>query len=161
MKSMDLKLFIPIFLLIASFTSSRQIAADAPKIEIERKSVTDGCITGYLILNGEAVCHTLELPWIGNINNISSIPEGDYTGYVRTDGSKGWRIELDYVPACRTNIQIHVGNYTSDIQGCTLIGMRTDIDKCTVYDSKKAMEILKSQIEPLLGQHISVIYSKR
>src|SRR5271166_3801664 len=43
---------------------------------------------------GRHICNGLELPWRGNNNEISSIPAGLYEGFVRTDGLRGWRIEL-------------------------------------------------------------------
>jgi hypothetical protein len=142
--------------LCIGLSSSFQSAA--AQIEISRKSITDQCIMGYLLVDGEVICYTLELPYVGNINDISTIPAGKYTGFVREDGSKGWRIELDDV-AGRENIQIHVGNYTNQIMGCTLVGMGANVDDCTVSESQKARNALKSILGPLVNQGISVTYS--
>ncbi|HYC30130.1 MAG TPA: DUF5675 family protein, partial [Chitinophagaceae bacterium] len=87
----------------------------------------------------------LELPDVINKQYISSIPKGVYPAFIRTDGTKGWRIELEDVPN-RTNIQIHVGNYTSNIDGCILIGTKVDIDNCAVLNNvrKEAMDKLQN-----------------
>lgn len=137
--------------------SAWHLNAQNHRIEIQRKSVTDQCIMGYLNLDGEVLCYTLELPYIGNINSISTIPPGHYTGFVRVDGDKGWRIELENVQG-RKNIQIHIGNYTSQIQGCTLIGMGADVDGCTVSDSKKARNMVQEKLGPLIDSNIEVSY---
>lgn len=126
-------------------------------ITIDRKSITDNCIMGYLIVDKNVVCYTLELPYIGNIPNISTIPAGTYIGKVRVDGKKGWRIELQNVPG-RTNVQIHVGNYTNQIQGCTLIGTNASVDNCTVLNSRNAREIVRTLFLPILDQEITVVY---
>lgn len=136
------------------------IHAQSAKIEISRKSITDQCIMGYLLVNGEVICYTLELPYVGNINGISTIPAGEYTGFIREDGSKGWRIELDNV-AGRKNIQIHIGNYTSQIMGCTLVGMGANVDGCTVSDSKKARDKVREKLGPWVNKNITILYSNK
>lgn len=145
-------------LFVACAMATGSLFAQSTKIEISRKSTTDQCIMGYLLVNGEVICYTLELPYVGNINGISTIPAGQYTGFVREDGSKGWRIELENVQG-RKNIQIHIGNYTSQIIGCTLVGMGANVEGCAVSDSKKARDILREKLGPLVNNNIKVIYS--
>lgn len=80
----------------------------------------DDCTLGRLFLN-DFHCFTLELPDKQNQKNISCIPAGVYK-YKRRDSAKnGEVLELVDVPN-RTYIQIHSGNYTSQIQGCILPG---------------------------------------
>ena len=50
----------------------------AQEITIYRLSSTENCTSGYLSVNGDIVCYTLELPWRDNIGFISSIPKGTY-----------------------------------------------------------------------------------
>ncbi|RWC96037.1 MAG: hypothetical protein EOS73_33895, partial [Mesorhizobium sp.] len=76
----------------------------------------DDCLTGQMFLLGTSavdpgvyLCDTLELPYRNDQNDISAINPGSFSGRVRTDGARGWRIELDY-PAKRLYIQIHSGN---------------------------------------------------
>lgn len=112
------------------------------EMTIERKILSDKCTMGYLSINKKAVCYTLELPWENNAKNISCIPAGSYSGILRYDKSDGWRIQLENVPD-RDGVQIHMGNYTKQIKGCLLVGMKADIEECTVQQSYSAYAKLK------------------
>jgi hypothetical protein len=116
------------------------------KIAIERKVKGASCTQGYLLVNGVVMAYTLELPDVNNQNYISSIPKGTYDAKIRTDGTKGWRIELLDVPN-RGNVQIHVGNFTSEIEGCILIGTNVDLGNCNVTNTYRheAMEKLQNK----------------
>lgn len=114
------------------------------KITIDRKISSASCTQGYILVNNEVIAYTLELPDFANKDYISSIPKDAYTGIIRTDGPKGWRVELLDVPS-RENIQIHIGNFTSQIEGCILIGTKVDIDNCSVLNNYKAEAIKKLQ----------------
>ena len=64
----------------------------------------------------------LELPWLDNKPNISCIPEGLHDVKKRMSPSKGYEV-IEYVNIKgRTYIQIHIGNFTSQILGCQLTG---------------------------------------
>lgn len=78
------------------------------------------CTLGRLYLGGFQ-CFTLELPDLGNAQDISCIPEGTYKAFKRQSQKNGSVIELKSVPN-RQFIQIHRGNYTRQIQGCILVG---------------------------------------
>lgn len=76
----------------------------------------------------EKLCFTYELPWetfnagphIGKSkNNVSRVKIGGYNLKPRTDGPKGWRLELQNT-GHRTNIQIHRAHKSMFIQGCML-----------------------------------------
>ncbi|MEC3875839.1 DUF5675 family protein [Chryseobacterium salviniae] len=112
------------------------------EITIERKMSSDKCTMGYLSINKKAVCYTLELPWENNAKNISCIPAGSYKGILRYDKSDGWRIQLENVPD-RDGVQIHMGNYTKQIKGCVLVGMKADTNECSVQQSASAYAKLK------------------
>lgn len=99
---------------------------------------------GYLIADGEVLCYTLELPWADNLNNISCIPVGKYSGILRYDKTDGWRIQLENVPD-RTGVQIHMGNYTKEIKGCVLVGTEARVDDCSVQNSSIAYSKLKKK----------------
>lgn len=130
------------FLIIVSTYSSFCNAQTDFKLTIERKSTTTTCSMGYLIANNKVICYTLELPWIDNLNNISCIPEGTYSGILRYDKTDGWRIQLENVPN-RTGVQIHMGNYTKEIKGCILVGTDAKADDCSVQNSTTAYTKLK------------------
>lgn len=124
---------------------SQVFADSAFKIEIERKFSSAQCVSGYLLVDDKPVCYVLEKPWLVNLPEISSIPLGEYDATIRTDGTKGWRIELQNVPG-RGNIQIHVGNTPADSRGCLLPGTGIDTSLCKVTGSKDAMELLKKSL---------------
>lgn len=112
------------------------------ELAVERKLSSNNCTMGYLVANGEVICYTLELPWKDNLNNISCIPVGSYKGILRYDKKDGWRIQLENVPN-RTGVQIHMGNYTTQIEGCILVGTDAKIENCTVLNSLTAYAKLK------------------
>jgi hypothetical protein len=111
------------------------------------------CVVGDLYISspqfpvsdrGTKICQALELAWRKNINEISAVPKGEYGGFVRTDGPRGWRIELDGTGE-RKNIQIHVGNRPKDTFGCLLPGTGNSTDAlCDIAGSKDAMNLLKT-----------------
>ncbi|WP_188746610.1 DUF5675 family protein [Parapedobacter defluvii] len=109
---------------------------------MERKTSASACTMGYLIANGEVLCYTLELPWKDNLNNVSCIPPGTYSGILRYDKADGWRIQLENVPN-RTGVQIHMGNYTREIKGCVLVGTGANVGNCSVQNSALAYSRLK------------------
>ena len=78
------------------------------------------CTVGVLNVGGYR-CFTLELPNNNNQRNISCIPPGEYLCKKILSPSLGHCIEIQDVPN-RTFIRIHKGNYTSQIQGCVLVG---------------------------------------
>ena len=146
-----------IIIALLCFTSFN-INAQSPKLEIRRMSITDKCIAGYLLVNDSVICYTLELPYIDNINFISSIKPGTYEASIKEDGQLGWRIKLKNVPG-RDDILIHIGNYKSDITGCTLLGTDVDINNCTVSHSRDALDKVGIYFNKYIDNKIKVVYS--
>jgi len=82
------------------------------------------------------ICVTLELPWLNNQHNISCIPEGIYTAVRYMSPKRGYEVfELTNVPD-RDAIEIHVGNYPKDTDGCILLGL--EYGDCAVGSSQLA-----------------------
>ena len=106
------------------------------RVKLIRISRTLSETFGVLIIDGNPVCCTLELPWMDNNRNVSCIPVGIYHC---TNVQKGI-IRVGNVPN-RDGIQIHIGNKASDIEGCILVGL--EFGKNSVLASKKAMEKLQ------------------
>jgi len=113
------------------------------RLTIARKHRSGTCTSGYLAVNGEIIAYTLELPWRGNAPLISSIPDGSYGAILRYDHADNWRIELSGVPG-RGNVQIHTGNTPDDTEGCILVGLRLGADLCSVLDSRRAYDALRT-----------------
>lgn len=111
------------------------------KIVIDRKRSFASGIIGELFVNGSFLCYTLELAWLWNERDKSCVPPGRYRGFLRTDHADKWRIQVDGVPN-RQGIQIHIGNFPRDIQGCVLVGNSYSPD--AVHDSVGAYEKLKA-----------------
>ncbi len=80
----------------------------------------EDCTIGYLNF-GIFRCATLELADKDNQQNISCIPAGTYSWVKVLSPSLGDCIDIQGVVG-RTYIRIHSGNYTSQIQGCVLVG---------------------------------------
>lgn len=103
------------------------------------------CTVGILNYGIFARACTLELPYKSNQQNVSCIPSGYYKAQYRKSPSNGDVLELKNVPD-RSFIQIHSGNYTSQIAGCILVGDSTvDINNDGILDvanSKGALEKL-------------------
>lgn len=101
------------------------------------------CTVGILNYGLNARACTLELPWKDNQPNISCIPAGYYIAQYRKSPSNGEVIELKDVPF-RSFIQIHSGNFTSQIEGCILTGDSIkDINKDGVLDVTNSKETLE------------------
>lgn len=92
-------------------------------------------------------CSTLELPWKDNKKSVSCIPEGLYwvDKYLSPTKGRGIVFQFSNVPS-RSNVQIHKGNYFTEILGCILLGAGfTDINKdgyLDVYSSGRTMDKL-------------------
>jgi hypothetical protein len=72
----------------------------------------------------EKLCYSYELPWIEanggvSLKGKSRVVEGTYEIKDRSDGSKGWRLEL-LGTGHRENIQVHRAHKSMYIQGCIL-----------------------------------------
>lgn len=64
------------------------------------------------------VCHTIELPWLENMHNVSCIPEGRYALQKRFTVKRQEHLVLRDVPN-RSHILIHPANYAlEELQGC-------------------------------------------
>jgi uncharacterized protein DUF5675 len=113
---------------------------DVFKIDVIRTTSYSGSIIGEMWINGSFLCYTLELPWLQNQKGVSCVPNGRYDAMVRYDKADGWRIQLIGVTG-RSGVQIHVGNYPRDIQGCVLVGTSAEANR--VLNSKAAYQLLK------------------
>jgi len=73
---------------------------------------------GELLLNGDKVCSTIELPWKNNEHQVSCIPEGRYELKKRYTPRFGKHLILLNVPN-RSYILLHAANDAlKEIKGC-------------------------------------------
>lgn len=86
-------------------------------LELVRTYFPEGT-NGILLLNGAAICSTIELPWKNNQPRISCIPEGKYPLIKRYSPHFNWHLEVTDVPA-RELILIHPANDAiTELKGC-------------------------------------------
>ena len=93
-------------------------------LKIERFCYSDKGTFSNVTLNGFH-WFGVEKPWRENKTTISCIPEGMYYAdrYDSPTPGRGTVWQFNDVPS-RTNIQIHVGNWESDVIGCIALGKR-------------------------------------
>lgn len=89
------------------------------RLIIDRKFYPD-CTTGRVRF-GNFHCHSLELPWRNNINDISCIPNGIYPCRKIISPNHGECFEILEVPF-RTLVRGHIGNFIKSTLGCVLFG---------------------------------------
>ena len=118
---------------------------------IDREYGTIGVLYGE-----QPICFTLELPWLGNRQNVSCIPEGSFNcAYLPRSASgryrKVWHVED--VPG-REGILIHAGNFagTGDLRtdswGCILPASRFGVlyGQVAGLQSRKALQLLRDYV---------------
>jgi hypothetical protein len=93
--------------------------------DIVRDKVTPGAgTTGTLLVEGTPFCATLELPWKGNAPDVSCIPVGTYPVALLSSARWGRPMpHIQNVPG-RSAIEIHIGNFLQDTDGCVLVGTK-------------------------------------
>ena len=94
---------------------------------------------GVFIHDRKVLCHTYELPWLGNVQNKSCIPCGEYSVIKASSPKFADCFYVKDVPN-RSNILIHPGNDKNDTRGCILPGL--DVDGVGVLYSRAALNRL-------------------
>ena len=139
---------------------------------LRRYQQTEEWTLGYIETVEGRLLHTLELPWRGNVPNVSRIPadrysmrpEGGDLKRIRLHGGTVADLSISITPmTARTQCDLHVGNWTSQIRGCILVGegMGWDFDERQpmVNNSRDAMQWLYRQIE--LDSHPELLIEER
>ena len=87
------------------------------ELELIRTYYPNGT-NGELLLNGDRLCSTIELPWKNNEPKVSCIPEGDYELRKRWSRRFGNHFMLLDVPE-RSYILVHPANdAVRELKGC-------------------------------------------
>jgi hypothetical protein len=120
------------------------------KLELIRTYCPDGT-NGDLLLNGDKVCSTIELPWKENAPKISCIPEGEYELKKRFSQRPGNHFILVNVPG-RSFILIHPANDAlKELKGCIApVSFLTGAGKG--LKSRAALSRLSEVINPQLEE---------
>jgi len=106
---------------------------------------------GRLLLQGEEICKTIELPWRGNARKISCIPEGRYPLKKRYSRKFGWHFHVTKVPE-RSLILIHPANCArKELQGC-IAPVTTLTGEGAGRSSRVVFEQLKKRFFPILEE---------
>lgn len=106
------------------------------QLKVERFDSSGNSMIGKLYLQGRIVCYTLEPAWRNNARGKSCVPSGTYQAYLRYTSLKSkreWCIELTNAYP-REAIQVHIGNNSSDTEGCILVGLDHGKDKISRSD---------------------------
>lgn len=117
------------------------------EIKLHRTYFKDATL-GYLFVDTNPIFYTIERPWLGNQNNISCIPEGEYSlqPYSSPKFPEVW--EVLNVPR-RSAILIHAANFAEELHGCIAPGLSSGyMDRGgkptkSVSDSVKAIKKIK------------------
>ena len=108
-----------------------------------------GGTNGTFLLYGEAICHTIELPWRDNRRNVSCIPEGRYALQRYKSRRFGPCLLVADVPG-RSGILIHAANHAAtELRGCIAPVTKHTGAGRGLY-SRVALERLEAVVMPVL-----------
>jgi hypothetical protein len=124
------------------------------KLELIRTYHPNGT-NGELLLNGDKICSTIELPWNENKTQVSCIPEGKYELRKRYTQRFGKHFILMNVPR-RSYILLHAANDAlKEIKGCIApVSLITGEGKGA--ESRKALTKVVSAVYPELEKRKQV-----
>ena len=106
-------------------------------------------------------CSVLELPWMDNQRKISCIPEGTYKVQSEINVKFGKCYRILNVPG-RDGILQHPGNYTKQILGCQLPGVKfTNLDSDAIPDIEQSRVTLDRMIAKLGDNYVLSIISEK
>ena len=108
------------------------------------------CTRSVVTLPSGVQIVTIERPWLGNRNNVSCYPEGEYVArWLQRSGSGKYRRvwHIVDVPG-RTGILWHNGNLVRHSQGCAIVGSRAGElgGLPAVLGSKAALNIMRREL---------------
>lgn len=125
------------------------------ELVLQRYVSDKGATTGFLTVDGEIQCYTLEdevRPPGEKVYGQTAIPPGRYQVVMALFERKGVMLPLLLNVPMFTGIFIHTGNTIADTQGCILVGDRIGDDRCSLLYSRAAMGDLQPLIEQALAQ---------
>ena len=106
---------------------------------------------GSILLNEVILCHSIELPWLGNEHQRSCIPEGRYELQKRWSQRFGDHYRLMDVPR-RESILIHPANDAlKELKGCIAPVTHLAGEGKGLF-SRVALRLLQAQIDEVIEQ---------
>lgn len=128
-------------------------------IRVVRKEETEKATLGEMYLDGNFLAYTLEPVWDGNQTG-SCIPPGKYIAYIRDHKQSKSRWSYNPIQLIdvfkRDYIQIHIGNYPDDTEGCILVGKGRG--KNAIWRSRDAYNELMNKMDKTKEIKIIVEY---
>jgi hypothetical protein len=122
---------------------------------LSRTYFPDGT-NGKLECEGRFICYAIELPWLGNANQVSCIPEGEYVLRKRYSKKNRWHIELVDVEN-RSFILFHpANNALRELNGCIAPVMKLSGPGLGL-ESRQAFIKLKSLVYKSLEREVKVL----
>ncbi len=104
---------------------------------------------GDILLNGEKICSTIELPWKNNKSQVSCIPEGRYELKKRYTPRFGKHFIVLNVPN-RSFILVHAANDAlKEIKGC-IASVTATTGEGKGSEARPALAKLVAKVYPLL-----------
>lgn len=93
------------------------------------------------------------------IKSKTAIPTGRYKVIKYNSPQRGWCLLVIDVPGF-SMIEIHVGNYPQDTDGCTLVGLTVSSQLDAINNSKIAIKALYELVFPVLesGKDVYITY---
>lgn len=120
------------------------------KLKLIRESSGIDCTFGVLFVDGYYQCFTLE-------NTHKIIPAGIYpTAFYNSPKNKRVVPLLLNVPG-RSEIEIHIANYFTELEGCIAVGL--SFDSKSLYQSTNAFVALMNKIQSSKDLSIEIIGS--
>lgn len=126
----------------------RALAKGYLALRLEREYLPNGT-NGTILLYGNPICHSIELPWRHNRRNVSCIPEGRYRLRMYRSRRFGRCLLVDGV-AGRSGILIHAANdAATELQGC-IAPVSKHTGPGRGMHSRIALERLEAVVMPVL-----------
>jgi hypothetical protein len=99
------------------------------KLEVKRQWFTNSSTVGELFVDGVHFCYTLEPPTRDDEIKPRAIPVGTYDVRIGWSPTHHRLIPMVGGVPGFTGVEIHIGNYPRDTEGCLLVGRTKDEDE--------------------------------
>jgi Family of unknown function (DUF5675) len=130
-------------------------------LRVERSIFSSFSTIGDLLIEGEHECHTLEPVWLDSDGiKPRAIPEGTYKLSNRFSPKHNRAVpHVENVPGFE-EIEIHIGNFPHDTEGCLLVGQITGPHPDFIGGSGLAFAALWEKLVPTWdrGEEITITY---